>query len=210
MVRLQNYLLFIFLTSILGCNFNPQSGRWSNDWEEKYESFQPSRTILDSINIQEGMKVAEIGAGNGRFAVKVAQRVGLNGCVYANDIDMRAILFMKNRIKRERIKNVIVRKGSTDDPNLPEDYFDLVYVINSYSHFKHPELLLRNIRRSLLKNGRLIIIEYSPEKLKSGYGHTTSKKKIISDASKAGYSLVSLKDFLVYDNIYVFEIAGYK
>ncbi|UCG28079.1 MAG: class I SAM-dependent methyltransferase [Bacteroidales bacterium] len=154
------------------------------------------------------MKIAEIGAGNGRFAVKVAKRVGDSGCVYANDIDMRAILFMKNRIRKEGIKNMAVKKGCVVDPKLPDDYFDKIYVINSYSHFNDPVLLLSNVRRSLKRNGELIIIEYSPDKMKGGFGHTTSKTKIVSDAEKAGYYLVSMKDFLQFDNIYIFKVKS--
>ena len=81
-----------------------KTGRWSKDWEDKYEAFQSSEKIMDISGVRQGFYVGEIGAASGRFAVKVAARVGHTGKVFANDIDEHAINFMK------RVKQVIEHK----------------------------------------------------------------------------------------------------
>lgn len=63
------FIILVFLAFLYSCE---EQGRWSKEWEEKFETFQPSNKIMDVIGIQAGMQVGEIGADNERFAVKVA------------------------------------------------------------------------------------------------------------------------------------------
>ena len=111
--------LALVATLTLFCSCENQ-GRWSKTWEEKFESFQPSGKIMDTIGVQPGMHVGEIGAGNGRFAVKVAERVGAAGMVYANDIDPQAVAFMERRCERERITNLTVIHSKELHPGFPD------------------------------------------------------------------------------------------
>ncbi len=99
------------------------------------------------------MTVAEIGAGNGRFAVRLAARVGNSGLVYANDIDPKALKFMHNRILNEQISNLVIIKGEINHPHLPENEMDLVCLVNTYDDLSHPIELLKNCRSSLKSNG---------------------------------------------------------
>lgn len=200
------YLSFFLISffTIPSRNLSAQTGgRWSKGWEERFESYQPTEIIMDSISVKAGMVIAEIGAGNGRVAVKMAERTGSTGKVYANDIDNRALEFMRDRIKRENIKNMEVIKGRIKDPLLPENKLDMIYVINTYHHFDDPVSILKNSKPALKKNGRFIIIEHCP--VKSGYpsNSCTSKEEIFRHAEEAGYNIIKILDFLQKDNIYI-------
>jgi len=186
----------------------PEKGRWSKEWEEWFETIQPSDVIMDTIGVLPGMTVAEVGAGNGRLAVKMAKLVGIEGKVYANDIDPAAIRFMRKRIRREKVKNMTVIKGKIADPLLPHGKFDIVYVVNTYSHFDKPVELLKNMIPAFKPGGRLVIIEYDPVKAPEAGSHSTSKETVLDEAEKAGYYLIGLKTFLPKDNIYIFQPAG--
>src|SRR5690606_25154436 len=48
-------------------------------------------TVMDLANIRRGMTVADIGAGEGYYTVRLAERVGLDGRVLAQDIDQDAL-----------------------------------------------------------------------------------------------------------------------
>jgi len=157
------------------------------------------------LGIKPGMVVGEIGAGNGRFAVKVAARVGPAGRVYANDIDPKAIRFMEKRCRKEEINNLTVIHSRELEPGFPEGHLDLIYLINTYDELSDPVSLLRNSRPSLKPGGRLGIIVYDPRKFKDHGGHAVAREIVIDQCSKAGFALVHRDTTLMYDNIYLFE-----
>ena len=184
---------------------------WSPEWEESFESFQPSSRIMDIIGVRKDMYVGEIGAGNGRFAVRVAKRVGDNGEVYANDIDLKAVRFMKQRCERERIKNMRIILSRVTNPYFPKGKLDLVYVINAYENFSDPVRLLANTRSSLNDSGRLAIVAYDPEKINKRRKKAIPRQVIIQQVTAAGYDLADIDtSSLLYDNVYIFIKKGYN
>ncbi len=204
-----NLLLLVALPALLslagGCD---RGGRWSAEWEEQFESFQPSEKIMDRIGVEPGMVVGEIGAGNGRFAVKVAERVGPEGLVYANDIDPEAVSFMAERCQNEGISNMVVILSGEVEPRFPTGEMDLVYLINTYDHLADPIELLKNTAPTLKPSGRLAIIATDEAKLEDHKGHATPRDQVIRQVTGAGYELVSLDISLLYDNIYIFRPEG--
>ena len=60
---------------------------------------------MDIFGISKGMTVAEIGAGRGRYVVHLADRVGVNGKVYAEDISKKSLDYLENRCKEGGLKN---------------------------------------------------------------------------------------------------------
>ncbi len=182
-----------------------QEKRWSQEWEESFESFQPSLKIMDLIGIKKDMYVGEIGGGNGRFAVRVARRVGDSGRVYANDIDLKAVRFMTQRCKKDNINNMQVILSRQTNPNFPRNKLDLVYVINTYHYFRDPIRLLANTRYSLKPEGKLAIVASDPDKIKKKKQRGASKEQILRQVADAGYELIRIDTVsLVYDNIYLF------
>jgi ubiquinone/menaquinone biosynthesis C-methylase UbiE len=160
---------------------------------------------MDAIGVVPGMTVAEIGAGRGRYAVQMAERVGENGKVYANDISEDDLAYLRERCERDGIGNIETVLGDVTDPLLPEGTFDLVYVINSYHHFEDPVALLKNVIPSLKPDGRLVIIEHDWDK----YGdeaqwHCKPQNELIDEAYRAGFFLVGIETFLEKDNINIF------
>jgi ubiquinone/menaquinone biosynthesis C-methylase UbiE len=160
---------------------------------------------MNIFKVEPGMVVGEVGAGNGRFSVRLAQRVGDQGLVYANDIDEKAIRFMNKRIQRENIKNMRVVEGRVTDPQFPEEKLDLVCIINTYDHLSHPVELMKNIHASLKPDGRLAIMVFDPEKFENSSGHAVAKETVIQQAKNAGYELILMDTSFKYDNIYIFQ-----
>lgn len=201
-----SFILLFLISPITACQ-SKDVKRWSKEWEERYEDRQPSAAIMDSIGIREGMIIGEVGAGNGRLAVKVAARVGENGKVYANDISKEAIDFMRERCEREKIANMVVIEGTVEDPLFPEAGLDMVYMINTYHHLEKPVELLRNIIPALKPHGTLAIIERDPERADDSRSHGTTREILIRQAEEAGYESIRVETFLSEDNIYIFRIA---
>ncbi len=90
--------------------------------------------IMDALNIAEGSVVAELGAGSGWFTIRLAERVGPNGKVYAEDIQPQMIEVIKRRVRRENFSDRIeTMLGSEEDPFVqPVLPLDAVLINDAY------------------------------------------------------------------------------
>ena len=185
----------------------PQTGG-PDAWEQRWNTLQPADKVMDAIGVKPGMMIGEVGAGRGRYAVKMAERVGPAGKVYANDIDPGKVAYLNLRCKRDSITNIETILGTVTDPRLPKGKLDIVYFINTYHHVEKPVELMTNIIPALKPGGLLVIIEHAPEKATSMGHHCTSKETVLRQAKAAGFKMVRLETFLEYDNIYLLQVKS--
>ena len=54
-------------------------------------AWQKPDQIMDALNIADGSRVADVGAGSGWFTIHLAQRVGPKGVVYAQDVQPQMV-----------------------------------------------------------------------------------------------------------------------
>jgi predicted methyltransferase len=174
-------------------------------WEQRWNTLQPADKVMDAIGVKPGMMVGEVGAGRGRYAVKMAERVGPTGKIYANDIAPGKLQYLLHRCKRDKITNIEIILGTVTDPRLPKGKLDFVYFINTYHHVEKPVELMKNIIPALKPGGLLVIIEHAPEKATSMGHHCTQKETVLQQAKEAGFKMVRLETFLEYDNIYILQ-----
>ena len=176
--------------------------------EARLNRLQPPGRVLDVIGVRPGMTVAEIGAGQGRYAVQLAVRVGRSGRVYAEDIDADALDHLRRRCQRWGLENVTVVRGDVNDPKLPAGLLDLIWVVSSYHHFDDPVALLRQARSALKADGRLAIGEWIS--INEVGRHGTTSENIIKQMESAGYVLERIETFLKANNflIYLFRNGG--
>ena len=135
------------------------------DWltrPEREEEEQPDRA-LSEIGIAKGSTVADIGAGSGAIAWRLAERVGPTGKVYANDIQPRMLELLRQNMTQRKIANVQTVLGAVDDPKLPPSSVDLELMIDVYHEFSHPQEMLRHLRNALKPDGRMVLLEYRGE-----------------------------------------------
>ncbi len=164
---------------------------------------------MDALLIAEGSVVADLGAGGGWFTVRLANRVGPNGRVYAEDIQREMIESIQRRVQREGLGNVRFILGTPADPALPEPV-DAVLIVDAYHEMDAPVTLLRNVARSLKPNGRLGIVDFT----KDGGGpgppmeERVDPERVIHDARAAGLRLDSRPGFLRYQYLLIFVRNG--
>ena len=173
-----------------------------NENEARLNRLQPPDKVMDIIGLAAGMTIAEIGAGQGRYVVHLADRVGSEGKVYAEDIDADALRHLAERCRRGRFNNVETILGDLTDPKLPSGALDLIFVISSYHHFQDPVALMRNARASLKANGRLAIAEWIPEK--DGRGEGTPPEKMTAQMESAGFVLERIDKSLEANELYIY------
>lgn len=203
---LRNLVIFLFVLFIAtnSTALAQKKKDFTQPNEVRLNRFQPPEKIMDAIGLKPGMVIGDIGAGWGRFAVWFADRVGETGKVYANDIDMGALMRLAKRCKDHGFKNVIVRHGKVVDPNIPPGVLDIAFMINVYHHLEKPVELVRNLAPTLKPEGLLVIVEHCPEK--TGWSsEVTSQEKLVEQAGQAGFELTKIETFLERDNIYFFR-----
>ncbi len=127
--------------------------------EVKRDSLNEARTVMDLARISEGMTVADIGAGEGYYTVRLAQRVGGKGRVLAEDIDRPALQSLGLRVERERLENVSIKLGTADDPRLPADSFDRIFLVHMYHEVAEPYAFLWRLRPALREGGKVIVVD---------------------------------------------------
>ena len=125
------------------------------------EAWQKPEQIMDALKIADGSKVAEIGAGGGWFAVRLAHRVNQNGVVYAEDVQTEMIEAIRRRVQRENLTNVRTVLGTTKDSRLPHN-LDAILINGAYHEMENPVIVLKDAAQSLKPQGRIGIVEYVP------------------------------------------------
>lgn len=150
---------------LTGRHFANVMGYRGADWLERpeRESEENLEGALDAIGLKPGMTVAEVGAGTGYVALRMAKRVSPGGKVYANDLQPEMLGLLRSNAAKAGIANVETVLGSETDPKLPPGQIDLIILVDVYHEFSQPQKMLQGIRRALKPDGRLVQLEYRKE-----------------------------------------------
>jgi ubiquinone/menaquinone biosynthesis C-methylase UbiE len=127
--------------------------------ETERDSVNEAQTVMDLAKISKGMTVADIGAGEGYYTIRLAERVGKEGRVLAQDINREALRRLGLRVERERLDNVSIKLGGEDDPRLPEASFDRIFLVHMYHEVSEPYAFLWRMRPALRDNGKVIVVD---------------------------------------------------
>jgi len=115
--------------------------------------------VMQLAGVKPGMSVADVGAGEGYYTVRLARVVGLKGRVLAEDIVPEVRDELSDRVQRERLDNVAVKLGTADNPTLPAASFDRVFLVHMYHEVQSPYAFLWHMRESVKKDGLLIVVD---------------------------------------------------
>jgi len=134
-------------------------------WVERFESesreiYREREKIAQAAGVGEGMKVADVGAGTGFFAVKFSQSVGASGHVYAVDITPAFLEKIDADAKVRGLKNITTVMGADRSTNLAAECIDLAFVCDTYHHFEYPKSMLASIHRALKAGGVLVVVDF--------------------------------------------------
>ena len=141
--------------------WRPVSAAGGNDFssEDQRDNLGEAKVVMDLAQIGAGTTVADIGAGEGYYTVRLAERVGAKGRVLAEDIDAGAIQRLGQRVVRERLDNVSLKTGTADDPKLPDNSFDRIFLVHMYHEVSEPYAFLWRLRPALRAGGQVIVVD---------------------------------------------------
>ena len=117
------------------------------------------RALVRHLGLGEGSVIADIGAGGGRDTWVFADIVGGTGTVFTEEIEENKVKSLKAEAEKRDLNQVKAVLGRSDDPCLPADTAELVYMNHVYHHFSRPREMLRAIWRGLKPEGYLVIVD---------------------------------------------------
>lgn len=172
---------------------------------EREREEEPSKAIA-ALDIRPGQVVADVGAGSGYYTVRLAERVGASGKVFATDIQPEMVKLLQQRVARERLTQVDVVQAAEADPQLPRDQLDLILMVDVYHELARPQEMLRRLRTALKSDGRLVLIEFRKESawVPIREEHKMSIKEARTELEAEGYRFDRVIEVLPWQHILVF------
>ena len=184
------------VSKIAGTQFSTEAARDKTGEAEK---------VMAWAGIAPGSTVADIGAGEGYYTVRLAKRVGEKGRVLAQDINRPALQRLGERIARERLDNVAIKEGAIDDPRLPEKSFDRIFLVHMYHEVTEPYAFLWRLAPALAKGGRVIVVDRDRPTSR----HGIPPKLLFCEFEAVGFRLTAFSDELVVGGYFAqFEATG--
>jgi predicted methyltransferase len=115
--------------------------------------------VVQLAGVSDGMWVADVGAGEGYYSVRLSPVVGRRGRVLAEDILPGVRDRLVQRVQRESLDNVAVTLGQPDNPQLPPQSLDRVFLVHVYHEVQSPYAFLWHVRDSLKPGGSIIVVD---------------------------------------------------
>jgi len=179
------------------------SARYSD--EDARDSVGEFETVVELAGVAPGMWVADVGAGEGYYTVRLAPLVGPKGRVLAQDIVPATRDALARRVQRENLDNVAVKLGQPNDPKLPARSFDRIFLIHMYHEIERPSEFLWNLRPALKPGGSVVVVDAD----RPTDRHGTPPKLLVCELGAVGYRMVRFERLPDSESYFAqFEAAG--
>lgn len=192
-----------------GRRIAPVMGVGGADWLERAEREKEESVTkaIGLLGLKPGMVVADVGAGVGYYAIRMAAKVGAEGKIYAQEIQPEMLSILRKRIAQEKVTNVEPILGTESEPKLPPGSCDVIIMVDVYHEFAQPQRMLRKLREALKPDGRLVLLEYRKEDpyvpIRTEHKMSVSEAKI--EVEDEGYVLEKVVHDLPWQHMLFFK-----
>ena len=178
--------------------------KWARIFDDpEREAWQKPDEVIRTLRLPADATVADIGAGTGYFAVRLARAVP-KGRVFAVDAEPDMVRYLGERAKREGLANLVPVQAGPDDPKLPAPV-DVVLLVNTYHHIPARVEYFRRLRASLKQEGRVAIVDYRPDApMGPPRAARVPSSAVTEELLRAGYVLVGSHSVLPHQYFLVF------
>jgi arsenite methyltransferase len=177
------------------------------------DGWQHPERVVDALALEEGDRVAEIGAGDGYWLEWLSEAVGPTGRVYAVEVEETKVEKLRRKKTDNSLDNVIVVHAGYTDPNLPDGEIDLAMTCLTYHHIDGQVDYFRRLQVDLAPGGRVAHLDDredtpAPFSWLQSEGHWTNPVDMVREMESAGYTRTQSFDFLPVQSFQVFEPAA--
>ena len=194
----------------MGREISHVMGHQGANWLERDSRESEERTdlLVEGLKVEEGDVIADIGAGSGYFAWRLAKRVGPQGRILAVDIQPEMLEILRvNMEKHEVADRVEPVLGTETDPRLPKDTVDLTLIVDVYHELSHPYEMTVRMVEALKPGGRIAFVEYRAEDpaVRIKRLHKMTEAQVKKEMTVHNLEYVETLDFLPQQHIVIFR-----
>lgn len=121
----------------------------------------PTATILANLHLSPGMKVADIGAGTGYFAIPLAHAVAPGGHVFAVDLQPEMLDLLRKKLeKADAPRNISLHAGDASLLPLQDRSVDLVFYANIWHEIANLDSAILEASRVAVSSGKIAILDW--------------------------------------------------
>jgi FkbM family methyltransferase len=179
------------------------------DWLErpKREQEEGSELLMQGLQLKPGLRVADVGAGTGYYARRIARAVAPTGSVYAVDIQPQMITFLTERAKEAGITNLVPVLASAKSTQLAPNSIDLALMVDVYHELEFPYEVLDSIVKALKPGGRVVFVEYRAEDAAVPIKpvHKMTEAQVRKEAATHALKFVKTDASLPWQHLIIFE-----
>lgn len=181
---------------------NPEMFAERFDSPERDEWQKPNE-VIESFHLSDNATVAEIGAGTGYFAVRLARHLK-NGTVIALDEAPQMVAYLKKRATELGLMNVDARPANVDGRINLQEKLDLIMCVDAYHHISDRVSYFSNLIKHLNEGGKLVVIDRA-ENAPAGPppAYRVPPEAVIKEMGQAGFGLTDEADFLLPYQFYL-------
>ena len=179
---------------------NPIPERLKYLEEPDRDRWQTPERVIGALGLRRSAVVADVGAGTGYFSRRFAKQVAR---VYAEDINPDALDFLR----KAAISNVTVISGKPENPILPANSCNLVFICDVLHIVRNRPAFLMNILPALKQTGEVAVIDFYKREAPIGppLSMKLSEEEVTKDFLKAGFTLNKQLSFLPYQYFLIFR-----
>lgn len=173
------------------------------------DGWQHPDEVIETLGLEPGDRVAEIGAGEGYWLPWLSEAVGTTGVVYAVEVEEDKVSALEERVSKESLANVVVVLGEYADPRLPDGEVDVAMTCLTYHHIEDREAYFARLRVDLAPGGRVVHLDDHadvPLPIRWIQGdHVSDPHEIVAEMATAGYEHTGAWDILPFMSFQQFE-----
>ncbi len=129
--------------------------------------FLEPKKIIAKVGLKPNFQVAEFGCGSGDFTIALA-KVLPEGIAYALDIQEEPLSALIGKARAEGLSNIKIIQSDLEEPRgstLEDESLDLVLITNIFFQSERKEAILKEAKRIIKPEGKIVIIEWKPDSL---------------------------------------------
>lgn len=174
------------------------------------DAHQKPDEVLKALALRPGEAIADIGSGSGYFSVRLAEKVGPAGRVYAVDVDPEMVRHLNRRLRDAGLDNVRTLLADFDDPLLPDGSVDRFFVCDTWHHIEDQAKYLALMKRMLRPGGQVVMIDFKKEATPMGppLEMRIAREDLVRQMKGAGFEVSAEHAFLPYQYFLVFRVAA--